>query len=178
MYIKITKIISVKEPFQPVGKSYKMYSWIVAGEIDGRTETKNMELKAFKPEAVYEGSECEVEMQDYLGNISYKIIRVKKTQPALQSTTSGVATNNQKSYNQKFQNYTLEEYDDLFAYAWNLFEPRLVKITDHYQRYECLQKLISTFIISAVQIGIKAPVINDPYSNNQQYHNKQKLLVG
>lgn len=174
MTIKITKVMSAKEPFQPIGKTYTVFSWIVHGQINGIIDPRNLELKAFKHQIIEEGAECEVEMQDYQGTITYKILKVKKPQ----TTTAQAATPQVAKNHYSKGQYSLSEYDDLFTYAWNIFEPKLSKISDPYQKYECLQKLVSTFIIGAVQIGIKAPVGSEAFTNQHQYSQRQKLLVG
>ncbi|HBD95377.1 MAG TPA: hypothetical protein DC057_14510 [Spirochaetia bacterium] len=171
MNIKIKKIISTKEPYQPTGKTYKVYSWIVIGEIDGDKTENSVELKAFKNIQIEEEATAEVEKQDYMGRISYRIKGIKK--PEVKQDTSPIVYNSRQSVIK--HNYSLEEYNDLFCYAWNLFEPRLIKISDPYQRYECLQKLVSTFVISAVQNSIKVPP-SEEY-NRGQYTKQQRLLV-
>ncbi|HOV13216.1 MAG TPA: hypothetical protein PK771_02940 [Spirochaetota bacterium] len=171
MNIKIKKIITTKEPYQPSGKNYKIYSWIVNGEIDGDKTLNNLELKAFKSIQIEENVIAEVEKQDYMGRISYRIKGIKISEV---TQDSPAILNNSRQSAIK-HNYSLEEYNNLFYYAWNLFEPRLAKISDPYQRYECLQKLISTFVISAVQHSIKAPPVDE--RNREQYTKQQRLLV-
>ncbi|HBI39060.1 MAG: hypothetical protein A2015_03685 [Spirochaetes bacterium GWF1_31_7] len=169
MLIKITRIIETKKPFQPVGKSYQMFSWIITGEIDGNKSDKFIELKAFKAFPVVEGETAEVEAQNYQGTITYKILSIKHNQVNKEKTPVSTA-----SYIGRNEKYSLEEYNDLFCYAWDMFEPKLMKIGDPYHRYECLQKLISTFIISAVQNGIKAPRTAE--NSVGQYEQRQQLL--
>ncbi|HBD94632.1 MAG: hypothetical protein A2355_02585 [Spirochaetes bacterium RIFOXYB1_FULL_32_8] len=160
MIIKITKIISTSQPFQPVNKNYKVFSWVVSGLIDNALEETVTEIKSFKQCAIEPGIILDVEKQEYMGKISFKIMGIKKPQSETKSYTTTSRGH-----------YTLEEYNNLFLFAWNMFEPRLVKISEPAQRIECLQKLISTYIISAVQNGIKIPQnleYNAVHSSNRQ----------
>ncbi len=174
MRLQVTKVLNTKKPYHPSGKEYTVYSWTVSGLIDNDQDEGLFELKAFKEYTVEVGSTLEVEKQNYMGKVSYKILKqvTKQQAPLKNSPTPPDYTQNSK------QRYTLEEYNNLFRYAWLLFEPRLLKIVDPSQRYECLQKLVSTFIISAVQIGIKAPPTFEEAQSYKPVDERRNLLHG
>lgn len=167
MTIAISKIITTKDPYQPAGKNYKVFSWIVSGKLDFNKEETVLEVKSFKQITLDPGVTLDVEKQEYMGKVTYKITGLKRSQ-VQSSDNLPVKQSSQKV------NYTLDEYNDLFLYAWGMFEHRVTKIPDPAQRIECLQKLISTYIISAVQNGVKIPQNID--FTQTQASNRQNLL--
>lgn len=143
MKLKVLSVLNVKLPYQPVNKNYKIYGWIVTGELDGKHENY-LELKAFKEIRIESGIELSVEKQEFNGKISFKILSEKI------NTTNITQRNNCIK-----QNYTELEYDALFKKAWRFFRPKVSNIVNEYQRMDILNRMISTYIISAVSIGIK-----------------------
>ncbi|OHD19679.1 MAG: hypothetical protein A2086_01715 [Spirochaetes bacterium GWD1_27_9] len=166
MKLKVLSVLTTKPIYQPANKNYKIYSWAVSGELDGKQENY-IELKSFKDIKVEAGIELSVEKEDFNGKVSYKILQTKASQ----------TSNPTPKYATVKTSYTEDEYDALFRKAWNIFKPKVASIGNEYQKLDILNRMISTYIISAVAIGIKvshSENYNESQSNNSYFPNPLK----
>jgi len=151
MTIKVTGILAVNPVFngtsKKTGKPYSIYSWLISGNVDGVPET-NLSVKSMKQFEMKPGIDITVKEQPpYNGIVSYMI----------------------EPENKPFQRggyqrptYTLEEYDNIWKHGIKMMlnnskDSALKDIIP----IECRRELISTYVISAVNSGVKvnnAPV--------------------
>lgn len=143
MKLKVTEILEAKNPYQPQGKSYKVYEWLVSGELDGIAK-KCINVKTFA-EFDLQLLEYEIEAgKEYNGVIPYII-----------KTHSGDSGFKKGGWSKPV--YTLQEYDDIFNHAIDFIVNHFLEISPEIQ-----QAYVCTYIISAVNAGVK---INQPVQN-------------
>lgn len=147
MKIKVTKIEQqlpdVQGNNRQTGRSYTMKHWVCGVEINGMMKG-NYEIKTFDTSQIIEaGQEYEVEEKTYNNIISYQIVKEK----------SGNSWGKQKT------SYSLREYSLLFSHALLKIQgiEGLNQIQDPFQKWDIITRLTSTYIISAVNTGVKVP---------------------
>lgn len=72
-----------------------------------------------------------------------------------------------KGYNSSPE-YTLKEYDKLFAHAVSIVEKKFetIEIPDMDKKYDLIVRLASTYMISAMKAGVKMPSQSENNLNN------------
>jgi len=149
--LKILEIKQTNNPFhgtnKSTGKPYDIYSWLANFSIDGQ----NIQgvVKSFQNIDFNQQKEFEFTKNEY-HNPNTGNIDISYTLKPIQQ---------KKQWNSK-PSYTLQEYDLLFQHAMKKFEIKFkdIPITDIYQKWEIIQKLVSTYCIGATNAGVKIEI--------------------
>lgn len=166
MKLKVLKVLTKNPEFSGVSKKtgnpYTIHSWAVQGELDGHPEDY-LEVKSLKSIELEIGKEYEVKEETFSGKVSYTI-----QSEGLKKPVSGGSGYSRPSYN-------MAEYDAVFDHA---IEFITAKFPDN--GIETLSPLISTYIISAINSGVriekksdyKDEFYSEPEKTKFQMHNE------
>lgn len=164
--IQIDRITN-KRDFQPEGKKYKIHEFICDGFIDGEPAT-GFKVKAIgkeKGEAIRAGVEIELEKDTYGGETKYVVPKDFRPSDVRSSAppTAPAAGRTQSGRPQPTAGaMPRDEFDALFMHAMDIVGKKLKELNcmvgqgdERSVESEALAKLTSTYIIAAMDNGIR-----------------------
>lgn len=154
---QILKAFEVKRGTNKQGKPYEIHTWTANAEVDGQN-LQNIIVKSFKAIDFDAEKEFKYKKDEFHDMNTGNIIVSYMLMPAQQKKPWGSKPT-----------YTLVEYDMLFAHALKKFETKFqsIPISDPYQKWEIIQKLVSTYCIGATGAGVKVEKkTENPVMNN------------
>jgi hypothetical protein len=150
--ISVVNIVDGPKIYKPEGKSWRLYTFIVDGLIDGE-DAAEFELKTFSSDIskkIESGDWSGKAKRDtFKGKISYVVEDDKFQKKQYPAKQSGYVA---KSYQPPTQ-YSLGEFEDLILHAWKFSGDTLAGIAGATVADRCA--LAATFLIGAQKSGIK-----------------------